>query len=123
MGHQGDVLAILKPVMNMLDANGFVLEGWGFNNIHNGVKIMLREGHDKYDEFVTQLQVIKQELRELCDGPGMEPHGTIYTFKLVQGGDMAFHGGAFGHAGAASTFFCFICDMARQNKRLTPADF
>jgi hypothetical protein len=123
MGHQGDVLAILKPVQNRVDANGFVLEGWAFNSIHNGVKIMLYEGHDKYDKFVTQLQAIKQELRELCDGPGMELHGTIYAFKLVLGGDMTFQGGAFGHAGAASTFSCFICDMARQNKYLTPADY
>jgi hypothetical protein len=53
MGHKGAVLAILKPVLNKVDANGFVLEGWGFNSIHNGVKIMLYEGHDKYDQFVT----------------------------------------------------------------------
>jgi hypothetical protein len=123
MGHQRAVLAILKPVMNMVDANGVVLEGWGFNTIHNGVKIMLYEGPDKYDQFVTQLQAIKQELRELCDGPGMELHGTIYTFKLVLGGDMAFQGGAFGHAGATSFLFCFICDMPRQNKHLIPAGY
>jgi hypothetical protein len=53
----------------------------------------------------------------------MELHGTIYTFKLVLDGDMAFQGGAFGHAGAAPTFFCFICDMARLNKHLTPHDY
>jgi hypothetical protein len=41
MGHQGAVLAILKPVLNMVYASGFVLEGWGFINIHNGVKIMM----------------------------------------------------------------------------------
>jgi hypothetical protein len=123
IGHQGAVLAILNPVLNKVDANGFVREGWGFNNIHNGVKIMLYEGHDNYDEFATQLQAIKQELRVLCDGPGMELDGTIYTFKLVMGGDMAFQGGAFGHVGAASTFFCFICDMARKNKHLTLADY
>jgi hypothetical protein len=81
------------------------------------------EGHDKYDKFVTQLQTIKRELRELCDSPGMELHGTIYTFMLFLGGDMSFQGGAFGHAGAASTFFCFICDMARQNMSLTPSDY
>jgi hypothetical protein len=68
MGHRGAVLAILKPVLNMVDANGLVLAGWGFNYIHNGVNIMLYEGHDKYDQFVTQLQAIKQALRELCDG-------------------------------------------------------
>jgi hypothetical protein len=92
MGHQGAVLAILKHVLNNVDANGFVLEGWGFNNIQNGVKVVLYEGHDKYDQCVTQLQVIKQDLsRDLCNGPaGMEMHGTIYTFKLVMGGDMAF---------------------------------
>jgi hypothetical protein len=84
------MLTILKPVLNEVDAHGFVLEGWGFNNIPNGVKIMLYEGHDKYDQFVTQLRAIKQELRELCDGPGIEVHGMIYTFKLVLGGDMAF---------------------------------
>jgi hypothetical protein len=64
MGHQGAMLAILKPVLNRADANGFVLEGWGFNNIHNGVKIVLYEGHAKYDQFVIQIQAIKQELRE-----------------------------------------------------------
>jgi hypothetical protein len=53
----------------------------------------------------------------------MELHGTIYTFKLVMGGDMAFQGGAFGHVGAASTLFCFICDMAGHDKHLTPADY
>jgi hypothetical protein len=77
IGHQGAVLAILKPLLIMVDASGFVLEGWGFNNIHNGVKTMLYEGHDKYDQFVAQLQAIKQELRELCYGPGMEMHGTM----------------------------------------------
>jgi hypothetical protein len=51
-------------VPNRVVANGFVLEGWGFNIIRNGVKIMMYEGQDKYDEFVTQLQAIKQELRE-----------------------------------------------------------
>jgi hypothetical protein len=56
MGHQGAVLAILKPVLNGVDANGFVQEGWGFNSIHNGAKIILYEGHDKFDQFVTQLQ-------------------------------------------------------------------
>jgi hypothetical protein len=53
----------------------------------------------------------------------MEMHGTIYSFKPVMGGNMAFQGGAFGHAGAASTFFRFICDMARQNKHLTLAAY
>jgi hypothetical protein len=53
----------------------------------------------------------------------MELHGTTYTFKLVLGGDMAFQGGTFGHAGAESIFFCFICDMARQNKHLAPTDY
>jgi hypothetical protein len=33
IGHQGAVLAILKLVLNRVDANGFVLGGWGFNNI------------------------------------------------------------------------------------------
>jgi hypothetical protein len=37
--------------------------------------------------------------------------------------DIAFQGGAFGHVGAASTFFCFIYDMAGQNKHLTPSDY
>jgi hypothetical protein len=37
MGHQGAVHTMLKPVLNRVDANGFVLEGCGFNNIHNGV--------------------------------------------------------------------------------------
>jgi hypothetical protein len=55
IGHHGAVLAILKPVLNIVDANGFVLEVWGFNNTHNGLNIMLYEGHDKYDQFVTQL--------------------------------------------------------------------
>jgi hypothetical protein len=53
----------------------------------------------------------------------MERYGTIYTFKLVLGGDMAFQGGAFGHGRAAYNFFCFICDMARQNKHLAPSDY
>jgi hypothetical protein len=61
---------------------------------------MLYEGHDKYDQFVTQLEAIKQELREIYDGPGMELHGAIYIFKLIIGGDMAFQGGSLGHAGA-----------------------
>jgi hypothetical protein len=47
MGNQGAMLAILKPVLTRVDANGFVLEGWGYTNIHNGVKIILYEGHDK----------------------------------------------------------------------------
>jgi hypothetical protein len=123
MGNQGAVLAILKPVLTRVDANGFVLEGWGYNNIHNVVKIMLYEGHDKYDQFVTQLDAIKQELREICDVPGMELYGAIYIFKLVIGGDMAFQGGTFGHDGATSTFFCSICDMARHSKHLTPTDY
>jgi hypothetical protein len=55
MGHQGAVLATLKLVLKRVDANGFVLEGLGFDNIHNGVKIMLYEGHDMYDQFVTHL--------------------------------------------------------------------
>jgi hypothetical protein len=83
---------------------------------------MLYEGHDKYDRYVIQLEAIKQELREICDGPGMELHGVIYIFKPVIGVDMAFHGGIFGHDGAAYTFLCSICDMARHNKNLTPAD-
>jgi hypothetical protein len=53
----------------------------------------------------------------------MELHGAIYIFKLVIGGDMALQRGTLGHAGAASTFFCFICDMARHNKHLTRADY
>jgi hypothetical protein len=53
-----------------VDANGVVLEGWGFNNIHYGVKIILHEGHDKYAQFVAQLQAIKHNMRKLCDGPG-----------------------------------------------------
>jgi hypothetical protein len=44
MGHQGAVLNILKHVLNKFNSNAFVLEGWGLNNIHNGVKIMLYEG-------------------------------------------------------------------------------
>jgi hypothetical protein len=92
MGHQGAVLAILKPCLNMVDANGFVVEGSGFKNIHNGVKTMLYEGHDNYYHFVTHVEAIKHELRELCDGLDMEMHGIIYTFKLVLGGDMAFQG-------------------------------
>jgi hypothetical protein len=124
MGNQGAVLCILKPVLTRVDTNGFVLEGWGYKNIHNPVKIMLyAEGHDKYDHFVTQLDAIMQEMREICYGPGMELHGAIYIFKLVIGGDMAFQSGSFGHAGATYTFSCFICDMARQNKHLTPADY
>jgi hypothetical protein len=109
VGHQEAVLEILKPLPNMVDANGFVLEGWGFKSIHNGMTIMLYVGHDKYDQFegfkspktITLKplppsgdQVVKHELGKLCDGPGMELHGTIYTFKLVRGNDMAFHGGA-----------------------------
>jgi hypothetical protein len=114
MGHQGAVLVILMPVVNIVASHGFVLEGLGFNNIHIGVKTMVYDGrYDKYDQFVTHFHAIKQELGDLCDGPGMELHGTIYTFKLVLGGDMAFEGGAFGHVGRAYTFFCFICDMAR----------
>jgi hypothetical protein len=92
MGHQGAVLAILKQVLNIVDANGFVLEGLGFNIIHKGVTILLYEGNDKCYHCVTQLEdlrTIKQELRDLCDCPGMEVHGTIYTLlKLVLGGDM-----------------------------------
>jgi hypothetical protein len=38
----------------------------------------------------------------------MELHGAIHIFKLVIGGDMAFQGGSFWHAGAASTFFCLF---------------
>jgi hypothetical protein len=53
----------------------------------------------------------------------MELHGAIYIFKFDIGGDMALHGGTFGHAGAASIFFCFICDTARHNKHLTPAEY
>jgi hypothetical protein len=87
------------------------------------VKIILYKGHDKYGMFVTQLHAIKQKLRETCDRQGIELHGTTYTFKLVLGGDLAFHGGAFGRAGAASTFFCFVCDMARHEKHLTPFDY
>ena len=60
MGNQGAVLCILKPVLTRVDTNGFVLEGWGYNSIHNAVKIMLHEGHDKYDQFVTELEAIKQ---------------------------------------------------------------
>jgi hypothetical protein len=77
MGNQGAVLCIQKPLLTRVDTNGFVLEGWGYNSIHNAVKIMLYEGHDKYDQFVTQLEAIKQELKEICDGPGMELHGAI----------------------------------------------
>jgi hypothetical protein len=123
MGNLGAVLAMLKPMPTRVDANGFVVEGWGYNNIHNAVKIMLYEGHDEYDQFLTQLDAIKQELSEICDGPGMELHGAIYTFKLVIGGDMAFQGGIFGHTGVAYIFFCFICDMARHIKHLTQADY
>jgi hypothetical protein len=104
-------------VLTRVDTNGFVLEGWGYNNIHNAVRIMLYEGHDKYDQFVTQLEVIKQELREIYDGPGMELNGAIYIFKLVMVVIYVWH------ARASSTFFCFICDMARHNKHLTPADY
>jgi hypothetical protein len=64
MGNQGAVLAILKPAMNMVDANGLMLAGWGFNGIHNGVKTTMYEGFEKYDQFVTQIQAIKLELRE-----------------------------------------------------------
>jgi hypothetical protein len=53
----------------------------------------------------------------------MELHGAIYIFKFVIGGDMAFHGGTFGHDGAAYIFFCFICGMSRRKKHLTPANY
>jgi hypothetical protein len=102
------VLAILKPMLKRVDASGFLLESWGLNNIHNGVRIMLHEVHDKYDQFGTQFHAIRQEHIELCDGPGMELHGTIYTFKLVLGGDMAFQGGAFRNVGAAHTSFALF---------------
>jgi hypothetical protein len=78
------------------------------------------EGHDKHYQFVTQLQAIKADLGDLCDGAGMELHGTIYTFKLVVGGNMAFQGRAFEHDGAASTFVCFICDITRQRTSTSP---
>jgi hypothetical protein len=48
MGNQGAVLAILNPVLTRVYANGFVLEGWVYNNIHTTVKIMLYKEHDKY---------------------------------------------------------------------------
>jgi hypothetical protein len=56
---------------------------------------MICEGHNKCDKFVTQLQAIKQEvLREICYGPRMKLHeAKVYTFMLVIGCDMAFHGG------------------------------
>jgi hypothetical protein len=123
MGNKGAVLAILKPVLTRVDANGFVLEGWGYNNMHNVVKLMLFEGHYKDGQFVKQLDVNKHELREICDSPEMKLHGAIYIFEIAIGGDMAFQGVTFGHAGAAYIFFCFICDMARNNKHLTPADY
>jgi hypothetical protein len=85
MGSQGAVLAIPMPMLIMVDTNGFVLERWGYKNIHNAVKIMLYEGHDKYDQLATQLDAIKQELKEICDGLGLEMHGAIYVFKLVIG--------------------------------------
>jgi hypothetical protein len=56
MGHQGAVITILKPMLNMLDANGFVPEDRSFvNNMHTGVKIMMYEGHDKYDPSTTHI--------------------------------------------------------------------
>jgi hypothetical protein len=35
------MLDILKLVLNMVHANGFVIEDCGFNNILNGVKSMM----------------------------------------------------------------------------------
>jgi hypothetical protein len=82
MDNHGPVLAALKPVLNIVDANGLVMEGRGFNNIHNNVKIMAYEGHEKYYQFVTQLQAIKEELRELCYESGRELHGISTPSSL-----------------------------------------
>eukprot|EP00873_Tetraselmis_striata_P010756 jgi/Tetstr1/431020/TSEL_002038.t1 len=123
LGHQGAVLAILKPLLRRVDEEGYVMEGWGVDSIHNAVKIMLYEGQDKYEQFITQMEAIKDQLMELCDGSGMKLHDEIYTFKMVLGGDMAWQSGIYGHAGAASTFFCFVCDMPKHYTHLTQSDY
>eukprot|EP00873_Tetraselmis_striata_P038145 jgi/Tetstr1/458409/TSEL_044845.t1 len=99
------------------------MEGWGVDNIHNVVKIMLYEGQDKYEQFITHMEAIKDQLMELCDGSGMKLHDEIYTFQMVLGGDMAWQSGIYGHAGAASTFFCFVCDMSKNHMHLTQRDY
>eukprot|EP00873_Tetraselmis_striata_P006096 jgi/Tetstr1/426360/TSEL_016672.t1 len=123
LGHQGAVLAILNPLLMRVAKSGCVLEGWAVNSIHNAVKIMLYEGQYKHAQFINEMEAIKDQLMEIVYGLGMKLHGEVYTFKLVLGGDMAFHGGIFGHAGAASTFFCFICDMPSQYMHHTPSDY
>eukprot|EP00873_Tetraselmis_striata_P012416 jgi/Tetstr1/432680/TSEL_022048.t1 len=92
LGHQGAVLAILNPLLMRVAKSGCVLEGWAVNSIHNAVKIMLYEGQYKHDQFINEMEAIKDQLMEIVYGLGMKLHGEVYTFKLVLGGDMAFHG-------------------------------
>eukprot|EP00873_Tetraselmis_striata_P014508 jgi/Tetstr1/434772/TSEL_023823.t1 len=123
LGHQGAVLAILKPLLRRVDEEGYVMEGWGVDSIHNAVKIMLYEGQDKYEQFITPMEAVKDQLMELCDGSWMKLHDDIYTFQMVLGGDMAWQSWIYGHAGAASTFFCFVCDMSKHHMHLTQSDY
>eukprot|EP00873_Tetraselmis_striata_P001057 jgi/Tetstr1/421321/TSEL_012292.t1 len=44
---------------------------------------MLYEGQDKYEQFIPQMEAIKDQLMELCDGSGMKLHDDIYTFQMV----------------------------------------
>eukprot|EP00873_Tetraselmis_striata_P038123 jgi/Tetstr1/458387/TSEL_044825.t1 len=117
--YEGALLAILKPLLIRVDKSGYVMEGWAVKNIHNYVKIVLYEGQDKYDQFINQLEAIKEHLMEITYGPGMKLHGEVYTFKLVLGGDMAMEVSS-GTPAQRLSFFCFICDMPSQYMHLTP---
>eukprot|EP00873_Tetraselmis_striata_P037237 jgi/Tetstr1/457501/TSEL_044082.t1 len=67
-----------------------------------------------------QLSESREIVIQFC---GMKLHDEIYTFKMVLGGDMAWQSGIYGHAGAASTFFCFVCDMLKHYMHLTQSDY
>eukprot|EP00873_Tetraselmis_striata_P036759 jgi/Tetstr1/457023/TSEL_043687.t1 len=85
--------------------------------------MMLYEGQDKYEQFITQMEAIMDQLMELCDGSRMKLHDEIYTLEMVLGGDIAWQSGIYGHAGAASTFFCFVCDMSKHHMHLMQSDY
>ena len=116
------VLAVCKPYLERVDANGRRMQGLALNSKDNNVRMCIYEGGDCYAEFSTKGSIVQRELDKLSK-EGLTIHGEHYTVRLSLFGDMSFLHSVLGGSGCASNRPCILCDVQYKYLMWKPQTF